>query len=158
MIEFIGTALFIRCCNESQIQSELALRNGAEFVVGPLSKRNVKALADSNAIATTTLALNYLNDNPRVPVNFFQFSLSPEHESATIARYALSEGMTRSIALIPETTLGQRLLASFTAAFEAGGGKMLDAGAYDPAAKDFGLPITNLLRRRFFDYAHGKEE
>ena len=27
VIEFIGTALFIRCCNESQIQSELALRN-----------------------------------------------------------------------------------------------------------------------------------
>jgi hypothetical protein len=27
VIEFIGTALFIRCCNELQIQSELALRN-----------------------------------------------------------------------------------------------------------------------------------
>ena len=27
VIEFIGSALFIRCCNESQIQSELAFRN-----------------------------------------------------------------------------------------------------------------------------------
>ena len=124
---------------------ETAMANGADFVVGPLSKSNVQALADSNAIATTTLALNYLNDSAGGPVNFYQFSLSPEHESAAIARYALSEGMTRGIALIPETGLGQRLLASFSAAFEAGGGKMIDAGAYDPAEKDFGMPITNLL-------------
>ncbi len=124
---------------------ELAIKNGAEFVVGPLSKSNVNSLIEKRAVSTTTLALNYLGDDVQVPINFFQFSLSPEHESAAIARHALSEGMTLSVALVPQTSLGDRLLASFTAAFEAGGGKMIDAGRYNPADKDFGMPITNLL-------------
>ncbi len=124
---------------------QLATKNGAEFVVGPLSKYNVNSLIEKRAVSTTTLALNYLGDGVQVPVNFFQFSLSPEHESAAIARHALSEGMTRSVALVPETLLGERLLASFTAAFEAGGGKMIDAGRYNPANTDFAIPITNLL-------------
>lgn len=122
-----------------------ALENGADFIVGPLSKSNVSALIDNKAVTTTTLALNYVDEGKPVPVNFFQFSLSPEHESAAIARHALQEGKTLSVALVPETSLGERLLGSFAAEFEAGGGKLIDAGRYNPAEKDFAVPITNLL-------------
>ncbi|MFK8030262.1 MAG: penicillin-binding protein activator [Gammaproteobacteria bacterium] len=122
-----------------------AIDNGADFIVGPLSKSNVNSLIESRTVSTTTLALNYLGEGTAVPVNFFQFSLSPEHESAAIARHALSEGMMLSVAMVPETSMGERLLASFAAEFEAGGGKMIDAGRYNPAEKDFAMPITNLL-------------
>ncbi|MEM7083659.1 MAG: penicillin-binding protein activator [Pseudomonadota bacterium] len=124
---------------------ETAIRNGAEFVVGPLSKRNVGALIENNAVATTTLALNYLDEGQSVPINFFQFSLAPEHESAAIARHALAEGIMRSVALVPDSALGERLLNSFALAYEAGGGQLLDAGRYTPTDKDFAAPITNLL-------------
>lgn len=122
-----------------------AVKEGADFVVGPLSKRNVQGLIENKAVATTTLALNYLSESTNAPANFFQFSLAPEHESLTVARRALQDGMTRSIALIPETELGDRLLLSFTTAFENGGGKVIDVQRYNPAEKDFGAPITNLL-------------
>ncbi len=41
VIEFIGRALFIRCYNESQIQSELALRNVIILINGEVRMKSV---------------------------------------------------------------------------------------------------------------------
>ena len=58
VIEFIGSALFIDCCNESQIQSELALRNvtiseneisflGKRFIVYLLLAHQARSLSEN---------------------------------------------------------------------------------------------------------------
>ncbi len=64
VIEFIGIALFIRCCNESQIQSELTLRNViiSENEISFLGKRFIVYLMLAHRASHTELK-RYLNLN-----------------------------------------------------------------------------------------------
>src|SRR5271154_6221955 len=50
-----------------------AIADGAGFVVGPLTKEDVAAVAPLSAGRTPVLALNFLGDAVSTPKNFFQF-------------------------------------------------------------------------------------
>ncbi len=122
-----------------------AIVDGADFIVGPLLKN---AVLDAARVAgnTPTLVLNYLPDDATAPPSrFYQFSLSPEDEARQAARTALAAGEFRAIALAPGNVFGQRLLTSFAAELEQGGGKLLDYQYYDPRTPDYSASIQALL-------------
>jgi outer membrane PBP1 activator LpoA protein len=118
--------------------------DGADFIVGPLLRPEVEAVAAQGGFVPT-LALNFLPPSATASGAFFQFALAPEDEAQQIARRAASEGATTALALIPENDWGIRLLRSFEAEFAASGGRVLRTVSYDPAARDFSGPITALL-------------
>jgi uncharacterized protein len=126
---------------EAYLQAQL---EGADFIVGPLLRPEVEQVAGQVGFVPT-LALNFLPNEPSAGGGFFQFALAPEDEAREIARHAVAAGATTSLALLPNSDLGNRLLASFRDEFQALGGQLLAAGTYDPEARDFSVPITTLL-------------
>ncbi|HSN72498.1 MAG TPA: penicillin-binding protein activator [Steroidobacteraceae bacterium] len=121
-----------------------ALADGAQFVVGPLLKSEVVALAESGDVSVLTLALNQLGDAVP-PGMMFQFALDPEAEARQVARRAIADGRRRAAALAPDNAWGQRVHDAFAAEFTALGGVVAGTSFFDPATRDYSQPITSLL-------------
>ncbi len=122
-----------------------AVREGAEFVVGPLQRSNVIELADESLLPVPVLALNYLPDNASAPPGFYQFALAPEDEARAAATRAIDDGLTRGVALVPDSDWGSRVLTSFASEFETRGGQLLDYRLYEPSVQDFSYEIQDLM-------------
>lgn len=122
-----------------------AVNDGAQFVVGPLTKEEVQAVAESGNVSLPTLSLNYLPENALAPGLLYQFALDPEDEARQVARRAIADGRTHGVALLPDNEWGQRLLRAFEAEFSVAGGTLVGRNFYDPAARDYSQPITRLL-------------
>jgi outer membrane PBP1 activator LpoA protein len=122
-----------------------AVSEGAQFIVGPLIKEDVQAVADSGAVSVPTLGLNYLPENALPPGLLYQFALDPEDEARQVARRAIADGRTHGVALLPNNEWGQRVLRAFEAEFSVAGGSLVGRTFYDPAARDYSQPITRLL-------------
>ncbi len=123
-----------------------AQRNGAEFVIGPLTREDVVAAADYSERRPTILALNFLPGEHVPPTGFFQYALSPEDDARLVARRMLADGRRRGVALVPEGDWGNRVLAAFTDELTAGGGQLLSSAPYTPGSNDYGAPIQSVLR------------
>lgn len=121
-----------------------AVRDGADFVVGPLLKNEVQELAVAG-ISTPTLTLNFLPEESGRSVGFYQFSLSPEDEARQVARRATALGQFRALVLAPDNSRGKRLLESFGTELQARGGQILDYELFDPHNLDFSDSIQRLL-------------
>lgn len=91
-----------------------AVKDGAEFIVGPLTKTNVQLLADKAAIQVPTLALNYTVQDESVPSKFYQFALSPENDAQAIAIHAAQRGYHNAITLTPEGQWGANIAQAFS--------------------------------------------
>jgi outer membrane PBP1 activator LpoA protein len=122
-----------------------AVADGAEFVIGPLLKDNVTALANDILVPVPVLTLNYLPENTLAPPGLYQFALAPEDEARSAAVRALADGHTRAVALVPNNDWGRRLLTSFSTEFEALGGTLLDYRSYTPGIPDFSNTIEDLM-------------
>ncbi len=122
-----------------------AVQNGAEFVVGPLLRRNVNDLADEILLPVPALTLNYLQNNILAAPGLYQFALAPEDEAASAARRAIADGNRHALALVPDNEWGRRVLSSFSTEFEALGGTLLDYRSYQPSNQDFSVEIEGLM-------------
>jgi len=122
-----------------------AVADGAEFVIGPLLKNNVVALANDILVPVPVLTLNYLPDNTLAPPGLYQFALAPEDEARSAAVRALADGHTRAVALVPNNDWGRRVLTSFSTEFEALGGTLLDYRSYTPGNPDYSNTIEDLM-------------
>lgn len=121
-----------------------AVDDGATFIVGPLLKEAVQALA-MYPVTTPILSLNFLPDDVATPADFYQFALSPEDEAGQVAQRAATLGQSRALALAPNNPWGRRVLTSFVEDFETRGGQILDYRFYDPGSPDFSTGIQQLL-------------
>lgn len=122
-----------------------ALLEGADFVVGPLLKDAVEAVAEV-AGSIPTLALNYVDDIYQVQPGFFQFALAPEDEAREIAQQAIARGHVNAVALVPNDDWGNRILTSFGQELESFGGKLLEFRGYESGVEDFSGSITSLFK------------
>ncbi|MBP6513565.1 MAG: penicillin-binding protein activator [Steroidobacteraceae bacterium] len=122
-----------------------AVTEGADAVVGPLTREEVAALARVADGRATTLALNFLAEGAVTPQRFYQFALSPEDEAREVARRVIADGRPRGVALVPEGEWGQRVLAAFSAELVAGGGALVDKHVYPTGTADFEQILVDLL-------------
>jgi outer membrane PBP1 activator LpoA protein len=120
-----------------------ALTDGCDFVVGPLTREEVAALASVADGRATTLALNFLPDGVQVPDRFYQYALSPEDEARLAARRIAADGRLSGVTLAPQSDWGRRVQAAFADEFSAAGGRLVDHADYPPSTADF----NDLLRR-----------
>jgi len=124
---------------------QAAVTDGAEFVVGPLLRKNVDELANDILVPVPVLTLNYLSEGSLAPPGLYQFALAPEDEAASAAQRALGDGYTRAVALVPNNDWGRRVLRSFATEFEGLGGTLLDYRSYNPEKQDFSNEIETLM-------------
>ena len=122
-----------------------AVEDGAEFVVGPLLRNNVSALANDILVPVPILTLNYLPDESLPPPGLFQFALAPEDEAVSAAVRAIADGHRNGVALVPNSSWGRRVLSSFATEFEQQGGTLLDYRSFTTASPDFSGTIEELM-------------
>jgi uncharacterized protein len=123
-----------------------AAQDGAQIIVGPLTRDEVVAAAGIVTQRPPILALNFLPADRPAPTAFYQFALSPEEEARLAARRILADGHRHGIALVPSGDWGTRVLAAFTQELEAGGGSLYNSTALDPSLTDYSDAITTALR------------
>lgn len=122
-----------------------ALDDGAQFLVGPLTREDVAALAGHGRPAVPVLALNYLDPGKAAPFNFFQWGLAPEDEARQAAERAIMDRQYRAVALVPEGEWGERVLKAFRERLQALGGAVVGERTYVVSERDHSEPIRQLL-------------
>jgi uncharacterized protein len=123
-----------------------ATHDGADIIVGPLTRDEVVAAAGLVMRRPPILALNFLPPSQPAPDGFYQYALSPEDEARLTARRVLTDGHRNGIAIVPSGDWGTRVLTAFKQELEAGGGSLFAATAVDSAMTDYSDSITTVLR------------
>ena len=123
-----------------------AIRAGAEFIVGPLTREEVTAAADVPGRHVPLLALNFLPAEHVAPAQFYQYALSPEDEARLVAQRVLQDHHARGVAIVPAGDWGTRVLSAFRQELTAGGGELIGSELIDAARTDFSSSIISVLR------------
>jgi uncharacterized protein len=123
-----------------------ATQEGAEFIVGPLTREEVMAAADLASPHPPILALNFLPYERPAPATFYQYALSPEDEARLAARRILEDGHRHGVAVVPSGDWGTRVLAAFKQELEAGGGSLFTTATIDSAQTDYSEEVMQILR------------
>ncbi len=121
-----------------------ALSDGADFIVGPLTKESVQTLSQQNRFNYPTLALNYTDTNS-LPNNFYEFGLSPVDEAQQLADKARSEGRSSALIITTQNEWGQRVAKELTSRWQTDGGKVQEVLYIAPNA-DLTQSIAALLQ------------
>jgi outer membrane PBP1 activator LpoA protein len=123
-----------------------ATQQGADFIVGPLTREEVVAAAETPGRRAPLLALNFLPPDHPPPPQFYQYALSPEDEARLAAQRVLEDHHRRGVAIVPAGDWGTRVLAAFTQVLTAGGGDLVGSVTVEPGRTDFSGPIVEVLR------------
>lgn len=122
-----------------------ATMDGAEFIVGPLTRQAVTRVAAERGM-TPTLLLNYADSDSRSGNRpLFHFGLAPEDEARQVATRAWLDGHDGALVLIPEGEWGLRVLEAFRGDWQALGGTVLEVQTYPPDNNDFSEQIRAML-------------
>lgn len=101
-----------------------ALVDGAQYVIGPMTRDEVNALADSTLVSVTTLALNQPEVKTAAMEKLLAFGRPVEAETRQIADIGRGLGMQSALVIYAETPLGERMANSFIAAWTESGGNI----------------------------------
>lgn len=144
-----GTRPTVRVYDSTALGAETAYRqaiaDGAQFIVGPLTKEEVTTVSNASAVSVPTLALNHLTEGTVTPPLMFQFALDPEEEARQVAQRIVADGRLRGAVLVPKNDWGQRVYTALESSLRELGGSIAGVEFYDPAARDFSQPVTELL-------------
>lgn len=118
----------------------------AEWVIGPLEKRQVNTLAKLEELPLPTLALNYSDNTPvgEMPDDLYQYGLAAEDEARLIAEYAFQQGLRRVLAVAPDNDWGKRIYTAFEIRWIQLGGDIAEQRFYKQQ-KDYNPEIKALL-------------
>ena len=120
---------------------EQAVSDGADYVVGPLSKPDVTAIAAINH-PVPTLLLNDLEG--RSKENAWQFGLSPGNEARQVAVRARKHGLARALVIAPAGAWGNDVVNAFSSQWRASGGEVVDTLHYE-SRDDMNTSIRHFL-------------
>lgn len=117
----------------------LAVTNGAQAVVGPLTPAGVAALA-AQPIPVPTLALN--RAEAKAPEKFYYFGLVLENEARQVARLASMADLHNAIIVSTDTPLSRRLAQAFADEWKKQGGTIVATKVFKEDTSIFAdLPI-----------------
>jgi outer membrane PBP1 activator LpoA protein len=99
-----------------------AVNDGAAFIVGPLARDEVTAIAQT-AISTPTLALNK-PEGAETQSNLYQYGLSFDNEAQQIVGIARAYGMQTATIVMVDAPMETRMAKTFAEAWTADGGQI----------------------------------
>lgn len=121
-----------------------AIHDGAQFVIGPLTKEHLTTLLNADTLSVPTLALNTLANNTNNNPNLYQFGLSPLDEAAQAATQGQQKNFKSAVVLAPNNTWGQSVATVFTQNWQNAGGTITSQLNYDGSA-NLAKQISHLL-------------
>lgn len=112
-----------------------AVQQGANIIIGPLTKEDVKQLANQMHFTAPTIALNYSDVGfGALPTNLYEFGLSPHDEAKQVADRAFDAGHKHALIIAPQTEWGQSVAKTLLARWGADGGSVADTYYFLPNA------------------------
>ena len=121
-----------------------AVKDGADFIVGPLGLDATKAVVDKTDLDKPTLLLSHTDERIGAS-NIFQFGLSPEQEARQTAERAYLDGHRLAAVMYPDTAWGERMKTAFNDHWQTLGGLVVRSQSYDPNVGDNSQSIKALL-------------
>ncbi len=120
---------------------EQACAEGAELIIGPLTKNDVATVAELDHPVPTIL----LNDvRSALPPDTFQFGLSPMLEARQVAARARKEGYSKALIIRLDNSWGEDIAEAFRDQWASSGGEIIDTLRYQPQ-DNFNQRIRSLL-------------
>ena len=101
-----------------------AIDEGADFVVGPLAKNNVKRLSMQWNLAQPTLALNTVGNLWPVNKALIQFGLAPQEEATQVAKQARLDHHEQAIVIVSADYQGSSMAKAFNKTWHQQGGRV----------------------------------
>lgn len=89
-----------------------AVTEGAQFVIGPLTRDEVTALS-AQQLTVPVLALNQPEGNVKPREHLMLFGLPVEAEAREVAHLARDHGMQNALVIVADNPLGQRMAKAF---------------------------------------------
>lgn len=118
----------------------------AEWVIGPLEKKEVNQISLLEELPLPTLALNYSDSAAmgELPDDLYQYGLAAEDEARLIAEHAYRQGLRRVLAIAPDNDWGKRIYTAFEIHWIQLGGDVAEQRFYKQQ-KDYNPEIKALL-------------
>lgn len=127
--------------------------NGAEMIIGPLSKTKVQRLSESVELPIPVLALNYIDGNVTTPDNFYQFGLAPEDEAKQVADDIWQQGVRTVMVIAPNSAWGIRVSDHFIRHWQLKGGTITSKALFNQPDQYLG-DIKNALNIQYSERRH----
>ncbi len=106
---------------------EQAVQEGADYIIGPLTKAEVARIASINHPVPTLL----LNDSEGpAEENSYSFGLSAANEVKQVSLRAHHKGYKRALVIAPDNSWGKELVSAFNKDWQALGGVVVDEYTY----------------------------
>ncbi|CAL7960242.1 conserved hypothetical protein [Gammaproteobacteria bacterium] len=124
-----------------------AVANGAEVVIGPLTKHEVESIASIKPLPVPTIALNTLDDYQHHAMNnLYQFGLLPQDEAVQVAAKMKQEQLNNVAVIVPESAWGEKIAVAFENQYKSSGGQVVATLKYG-AHKNLAEQVCNFLAR-----------
>jgi len=107
-----------------------AVQEGAQAVIGPLSRTAVNALARGGKIRIPTLALNAIDSEIVIPRQLYSFGLQIDSEAKQLARIAAKKGLRRALVVRADTPVSSRIVEAFKSEWSELGGTIVEQIPY----------------------------
>ncbi len=121
-----------------------AAADGAQLVVGPLTRSGVAALFAQPGLPVPVLALNH-PDNKQLPAtDVSEFGLLPETEGAQAADHMIERGLHQAYVVISGDDFAQRAASAFKAELLARGGNVAGMASLPNGATNYASQIASL--------------
>jgi hypothetical protein len=108
---------------ETELVYKRAIAEGADFIVGPLTKDEV-TLITSAPVQVPTLALNQPYNEVKAQDNLTMLTLSPDIEAKQIASLARNNGLQTAQVVVADSPLAKRIAKAFVTQWQAMEGKI----------------------------------
>lgn len=119
-----------------QTTYDLAVAEGAEVIIGPLQKENLrKLLTTTDNLPVTTIALNQEQGQYESPANLYQFGLSPEDDATEVAKHAMHKQYERAAVLFQNNPWWERAYLAFAQDWQADKRQVTGIASYDDQNK-----------------------
>lgn len=113
-----------------------ARADGAGFIVGPLTRDELRTALEQRPGNMPMLLLNTLPGSGFAGANIYQYGLAPEDEARQIARHIAGAGQRNALVLAPSNDWGNRVAAAFADELTRAGGQVVVQGRYERGISD----------------------
>ncbi len=121
-----------------------AVSDGAQLVIGPLTRGEVSALFGLGQLPVALLALNHPDDKSLPANGVSEFGLLPETEGAQAADHMVERGMLSAYVIQSSDDFAQRAGNAFKAEMEARGGKVAGSTSLANSGVNYASTINGL--------------
>ena len=122
-----------------------ATLDGADHVVGPLTREAVSAVFAQGRLSVPVLALNQPEHGETPPSGSAAFGLSPDTEAAQAAEHMMERGITRAVVITATDDWAERAALAFRAQFESRNGKVLSEARVTEGEVNFSAMLRQTM-------------